>query len=151
MKLNLLSSVHSKLENHFHRYPSCTGRFIWSTTTLGHKLFAVALLRFMYRCAGWFALTLVCLPWKKTTIKKANLIKNQQLAIRWCLIRLEESLLHRTEVRGITECMRWSGLLLVLANTGCLLYTELLGVRFIGQAPLQRLGDSVLKCVCTGW
>lgn len=58
--------------------------------------------RFMYRCAGWFALTLVCLPWKKkkkNNNKKANLTKNQQLAIRWCL--MEGSLLHWTEAVGI--------------------------------------------------
>lgn len=72
-------------------------------------------------------LLLLCVCHGKNNNKKANLTKNQQLAILWGLIRLERSLSHRTEVIGITECMRWSGLLLVLANPWCLLYAELSG------------------------
>lgn len=45
-----------------HAYPSSEGAY----HNFGTQTFCLSTYcRFMYRCAGWFALTLVCLPWKK--------------------------------------------------------------------------------------
>lgn len=127
-----------KLSDLFEPSPQQTGKSFSSlsilpvhlkdrTTTLRHNLFAVALIA--DSCTGVLVglLLLLCVCHGKNNNKKANLMKNQQLAIWCCLIRLEGSLFRGTEVIGITECLRWSGLLLVLANTWCLLYAELSG------------------------
>lgn len=67
---SLLSNLHTPV--HLQGHTTFRQRAFCSSTYHG----------FMYRCAGWFALTLVCLPWgekKKNNNKKANLKKNQRL------------------------------------------------------------------------
>lgn len=97
------------------------------TTTLGHKLFAVALITDSCTgvLVGLLLLLYVCHGKKQQLKSKPD---EEPAASNTVMFDPAGRVsVHGTEVIGITECMRWSGLLLVLANTWCLLYAELSG------------------------